>query len=233
MPEKMRVGVSACLLGARVRYDGEAKRDPCLADRLARFVTYLPVCPEVECGFSVPREPMRLTGDPGAPRLVTVRTGRDLTERLRKWTARRVRELATENLRGFIFKSRSPSCGVRRVKVYDDKGGFQGIGTGVFARAFTAHFPLTPVIEESRLHDPALREKFIERMLVMQRWRELCEAKTTARDVLRFHEAHRPLFMSRSRTGAQELGRLIARCDRAPSGALLAAYGLRLMECLA
>ncbi|MBF0496332.1 MAG: DUF523 domain-containing protein, partial [Deltaproteobacteria bacterium] len=107
----IKIGVSACLLGEQVRYDGGHRRNPFIADTLGQFVQFVPVCPEAECGFGVPRETMRLVGDPEAPRLVTTQTGQDHTNRMRAWTEHRVAELGGDDLSGFIFKSGSPSCG--------------------------------------------------------------------------------------------------------------------------
>ncbi len=165
MQKTFKVGISACLLGERVRYDGGHKLDQCLVETLGRFVSFVPVCPETECGLGIPREAMRLAGDPTAPRLVIIRSGLDLTDRMEQWACRRVAMLAKENLCGFIFKSRSPSCGMERVKVYTDSGGAPAkIGVGLFAREFMARLPLLPVEDEGCLHDPVRRDNFITRI---------------------------------------------------------------------
>lgn len=166
MQEKIRIGVSSCLLGNNVRYDGGHRHDPVLTETLGRFFELVPVCPEVECGLGVPRETLRLVGDPAQPRLVTSGTGIDHTARMVAWAAQKVRELAQEDLRGFIFKSRSPSCGMERVKVYVDGWREEKKGTGVFARAFMDHFPFLPVEEEGGLQEKRQRENFIERIFV-------------------------------------------------------------------
>jgi len=163
-PGKIRLGVSACLLGERVRYDGGHKNDRYLTGTLGRHVEWVPVCPEVECGLSVPREAMHLEGDPASPRLVTIRTHVDHTDRMLAWVRRRVEELAREDLCGYIFKANSPSCGRECVPVQDARGTVQESGVGLFARTFIDQFPLLPVEDEKRLHDPALRENFIERI---------------------------------------------------------------------
>jgi uncharacterized protein YbbK (DUF523 family) len=162
--EKIRLGISSCLLGEPVRYDGGHKHDAYLTDALGRFVEWIPVCPEVECGLPVPREAMRLEGDPASPRLVAIRTHLDHTERMLAWARRRVEELAAGGLSGFVFKANSPSCGREGVPVYDARGTAQEIGVGLFARLFMERFPHLPVEDEERLHDPALRENFIERI---------------------------------------------------------------------
>lgn len=174
METTLKIGISACLLGEPVRYDGGHKLDHFLVETLGRFVSFVPVCPETECGLGVPRETMRLTGDPASPRLMTIHSGQDLTARMESWAARRVKELAGENLCGFIFKSRSPSSGMERVKVYADTGGAPTkTGVGLFAKEFMTRFPLLPVEDEGRLHDPVLRENFITRIFVLKRWRDL------------------------------------------------------------
>jgi uncharacterized protein YbbK (DUF523 family) len=160
--EKILLGVSACLLGENVRYDGGNSHDPFLTGTLGRYVEYVPVCPEVECGLTVPREAMRLEGDPGSPQLMTTITRQDMTDLLENWAHRRVNELEKNNLSGFIFKSRSPSCGMELVKLFNEEGAFLLKGAGLFARIFMAHFPLLPVEDEARLSDPYLRENFIK-----------------------------------------------------------------------
>jgi len=167
-----RVGVSACLLGEQVRYDGGHKRDRFLTDTFGPFVEWVPVCPEVECGLTVPRAAMHLAGDTASPRLVTICTGQDHTRRMLTWAAGRVRQLEAEDLCGFVFKSRSPSCGMERVKVHDARGSARKVGTGLFARAFMDHFPLLPVEDEGRLQDPELRGNFIERIFCLKRCRD-------------------------------------------------------------
>jgi|SRR5664280_489713 uncharacterized protein YbbK (DUF523 family) len=166
---KIKLGISSCLLGVNVRYDGGHKLDSFLKDTLGAYVDYVPVCPEVECGLGVPRECMRLEGESENPRLVTTGSNQDRTDLLVDWVLKRVVELETENLYGFIFKSDSPSCGMERVKVYNEKGMAVKTGIGIFARIFKEHFPLLPVEDEGRLHDPILREKFIERIFALKR----------------------------------------------------------------
>jgi uncharacterized protein YbgA (DUF1722 family)/uncharacterized protein YbbK (DUF523 family) len=236
MAETIRVGVSACLLGQNVRYDGGHKRDPYVVETLGKFFTFVPVCPEVECGLGVPREPMRLTGDPAAPRLRTIKSGVDLTDRMRAWAAGRVAELAAENLCGFIFKAKSPSSGLERVKVYNDKGLPVPRGTGLFTRAFLDAFPLIPVEDEGRLHDDKLRENFIERIFTLSRWRETLAddgRASIASRLVAFTASHKLLLMSHSPELARKIGRLTAEAKNQPADVLLAAYESLLMRALA
>ncbi len=162
--EKIRMGVSMCLLGRPVRYDGGHSGDRYVMEILGQWMEFIPVCPELEAGFGVPREPIRLEGSPVSPRLVTVETRKDLTDIMTVWAQRRVTELEKKDLRGFIFKSKSPSCGMGKVEVYTEKNMPVKNGIGVFAKAFMERFPLIPVEEDGRLHNPHLRKNFIERI---------------------------------------------------------------------
>ncbi|UCG14989.1 MAG: DUF523 domain-containing protein, partial [Deltaproteobacteria bacterium] len=171
MEKGIRLGISTCLLGENVRYDGGHKRDRFITDTLGQFVQFVPVCPEAECGLGIPRESMHLKGSPESPRLITTRTKIDHTDRMLAWARIRVRQLEKEDLCGFIFKSNSPSSGMERVRIYNEAGMPEKKGVGIFARAFMDHFPLLPVEEEGRLHDVKLRENFIERIFALKRWR--------------------------------------------------------------
>lgn len=174
---KFKLGISSCLLGLNVRYDGGNKLDCSLNEALGAFVEYVPVCPEVECGMGVPRELMRLEGDPANPHLVTTGSNLDCTDLLVSWAHKSVAELAAENLCGFIFKSNSPSCGMERVKVYNEKGIAIKAGMGIFARIFIECFPGLPVEDEESLRDPILREIFIKRILAMKRSNSILNKK--------------------------------------------------------
>ena len=232
--QKIRLGISACLLGQQVRFDGGHQLDRFITDTLGRYVEFVPVCPEVECGLGVPREAMRLVGEPLAPRLMTVRTKIDHTERMVKWAETRVRELGREDLCGFIFKSKSPSSGMERVRVYSEPA--RGVpvmkGVGMFARIFMAHFPLLPVEDEGRLHDPGLRENFIERIFVFQRWRELLAAAAGRGGLVAFHTRHKLLILAHSTEHYRELGKLVAQAKELPAPKLYERYQSRLMEAL-
>ncbi|NCC51146.1 MAG: DUF1722 domain-containing protein [Spartobacteria bacterium] len=211
MAADITLGISTCLLGEAVRYDGQHKLDHWLKDTLGQFVTYVPVCPEVESGFPIPREAFRLVGDVDAPRLETQKTGIDCTEIMRKWARRRLEELAAENLDGFIFKSRSPSSGMERVKVYPGPGkAAVKKGRGLFAGMFMDCFPLLPVEEDGRLHDPALRENFIERIFVMKRWRQMFKEASTRHGLVDFHARHKMQVMAHSIAHYRQLGTLVA-----------------------
>ena len=177
MDQPLRIGISSCLLGNKVRYDGGHKLDRFLRDTLGAYVQFVPVCPEVECGLGMPREAMRLVGDVQSPRLRTIRSGEDMTDRMLAWAVEKNAWLSQQRLCGFIFKSRSPSSGLQGVKVYSETGMPSKKGVGIFARAFTQRFPLLPVEDDERLHDPELRENFIVRIFVIHRLQEVLERK--------------------------------------------------------
>jgi uncharacterized protein YbgA (DUF1722 family)/uncharacterized protein YbbK (DUF523 family) len=232
MSEKIRLGVSACLLGQKVRYDGQHKFDAFVVETLGKFVEYVPVCPEVECGMPVPRESMRLVGTVEDPRLITHKSGMDMTDQLVTWARCRVVELEKENLCGFIFKSRSPSSGMERVKVYDIKGGMAGRSPGLFAREFLRHFPLLPAEDEGRLQDPELRENFIERIFTLKRYRDAVGDRATIACLMKFHEQHKFLIQSHSTELSREMGRMLAGADRKSAAGLRGPYEAALLSAL-
>jgi uncharacterized protein YbgA (DUF1722 family)/uncharacterized protein YbbK (DUF523 family) len=230
--EKIRIGISSCLLGNSVRYDGGHKLDRFLRDTLGQYVDYLPVCPEAECGMGIPREAMRLEGKTDAPRLVTRNTREDKTEMMVNWAKKRVAALAEEEICGFIFKSDSPSSGMERVKVYQDGGMPAKTGVGIFARIFMEHFPLLPAEEEGRLHDTDLRENFIERIFTLKRWREIRNAKSSRGALVDFHTRHKLLLLSHSTKFYQTMGKLIASQKSFGLQDLFGRYETLLMEAL-
>ncbi len=232
MDERIRIGISACLLGQPVRYDGSHKHDRYITGTLGEYFEFVPVCPEVEAGFPIPRESLRLVGDPENPRLVTTRSGIDHTARMTAWAERRVRELEAENLCGFIFKSDSPSSGLMRVKVYNEKGMPEKKGVGIFARAFTRHFPLLPVEEEGRLNDPKLREMFIEQIFTLKRWRETLALPRRPANLVDFHTRHKLLILAHSPAVARAMGKLVAEAKRLPASELYRDYERLLVEAL-
>ena len=220
------------MLGNSVRYDGGHKLDHFLTDTLGRYVEYVPVCPEVECGMPIPRESMRLEGDAESPRLITTRTKIDKTDQMSGWAKRRVAELEKEGLMGFIFKSDSPSSGMERVKVYNQSGMASRKGIGMFARAFMEHFPFLPVEEEGRLHDPAIRENFVERIFALARWREVLAGNAGRGDLVEFHSKHKLLILAHSTGHYQDMGRLVSRVKQMPLQKVFEEYQKLLMEAL-
>jgi uncharacterized protein YbgA (DUF1722 family)/uncharacterized protein YbbK (DUF523 family) len=232
MEERIKLGISACLLGQKVRYDGGHKFDPFLVNTLGQFVEYVPVCPEVESGFPVPREAFRLVGDPAAPRLVTRQSGVDATAQMQRWIAKKLPLLKNENLCGFIFKSRSPSSGMERVKVYNEKGTAEKNGVGIFARALMERLPLLPVEEEGRLQDVQLRENFIVRIFVYRRWQELLAAGATVGRLVDFQRRHKLLLMAHSPEMARQLGKLVAGAGTRPAADIFPEYEKLLLTAL-
>ena len=222
---KLRLGVSACLLGNEVRFDGGHKRHPFLTDLLAPFVEWVPVCPEVEAGFGTPREAMRLvrdgagdgSQDPGRVKAVTVR----------------LRQLSSLDLDGYILKKDSPSCGLFRVKVYGQSGAGERTGRGLFAEGLANAQPLMPLEEEGRLSDPRLRENFIERVFAYRRLRELTAGPVKAGELMRFHARHKLLLLAHAPAAYARLGRLVASVKGRVGRAVLDEYAVGFMEALA
>jgi len=232
MENRIKLGVSTCLLGEMVRYDGGHKLDRFIRDTLGQYVDFVPVCPEVECGMPVPREAMRLVGDSESPRLVTIRSAKDMTQQMLDWAAVRVRELESEDLCGYIFKSNSPSSGMERVKVYNEKGMPLKNGVGLFARAFMDHFPLLPTEEEGRLHDPRLRENFIESIFALKRWRETKAERMTTGRLVAFHTKNKLQLMSHSIVEYRAMGKLVAKGKELPVEDLYGKYEVLLLKAL-
>jgi uncharacterized protein YbgA (DUF1722 family)/uncharacterized protein YbbK (DUF523 family) len=228
----IKLGISACLLGENVRYDGGHKLDRFLTETLGQYVEYVPVCPEVECGLPIPRESMHLEGDLDSPRLVTSRTKQDMTDRMVQWARKRMVELEKEDLCCFIFKSNSPSSGMERVRVYNEKGMPVKKGVGIFARIFMEHFPLLPVEDEGGLHDPKIRENFIERIFTLKRWREVLTRKESRGNLVDFHTKQKLLILSHSPKHYQMMGKLVAKAKDLSLKDLYQQYQTLLMECL-
>jgi len=229
----IRIGISTCLLGEQVRFDGGHKHDPFLTETLGRFFQWVPVCPEVEIGLGTPRESLRLVGDPEKPRLVAPRSGKDHTDTMTRYAVERLEKLARLGLHGYILKKDSPSCGMARVRVYNEHGMAARTGRGLFADALLKRFPMLPVEEEGRLHDMSLRENFIERVFALHRWQEFLKTKPRPKDLVAFHTRQKLALMAHSLAHYQKLGRLVAKAGRAPLAETLAVYGATFMEGLA
>jgi len=228
----IRVGISSCLLGEQVRYDGGHQQDAYLTDVLARHVSWVPVCPEMEAGMGVPREPVRLVGKAGAPRMLGVSSETDHTAAMNELARRRVRDLARHGLHGYILKRGSPSCGMERVKLYTESGAMSRTGVGLFARVLTEALPLMPVEEEGRLNDARLRESFITRLFAYRRLIALRESEPRPRDVVAFHAAHKYLLLAHSPSALARLGRQVAEIADHPRGPWLERYAEGFMRAL-
>ena len=220
----IRIGISSCLLGRKVRYDGGHKRDRFATDVLEPYVEWVPVCPEVEIGLGVPRPTIRLErAEDGTARLVMPSSGEDLTARMAGYSEDRVRRLLELGLCGYILKKDSPSCGLERVKIYDRNDVPSRDGTGIFAEVLLRLSPQLPIEEEGRLNDPRLRENFIARVFACRRWRDMEAEGVTRARLMEFHARHKFLGMARNQAGTRRLGTLLGAADRRASVERLAA----------
>jgi len=212
--DKIRIGISSCLLGQNVRFDGGHKRNDFIVSTLGRYFELVPFCPEVHIGLGVPRPPVRLEATVAGTRAVGVGDPRlDVTEQLGDCAREQAPWHAT--LSGYILKQGSPSCGMERVKLYHD-GKPSKVGVGLYAAALMANFPQMPVEEEGRLADPALRQNFLERVAVIHRWQQLVAAGITAAGLTKFHSRHKLVLMSHHQNDCRDLGRLLGNADRLP-----------------
>jgi uncharacterized protein YbgA (DUF1722 family)/uncharacterized protein YbbK (DUF523 family) len=233
--QPIRIGVSSCLLGAKVRFNGGHKRSDFLVDTLGSFVEFVPVCPEMEIGLGAPRETLRLVRDGAtarATRLVANQTGVDHTDAMNSYAERRVLALGREGLSGYVLKKDSPSCGMERVRVYGSSGRPTRDGSGLFAAALMRQYPSLPVEEEGRLSDPHLRENFIERVFAYRRLRSFFSSQWTLGGLVQFHTIHKLTLMAHSPTAYGELGRFVAGAKRLVRHKIPERYELSLMEAL-
>jgi uncharacterized protein YbgA (DUF1722 family)/uncharacterized protein YbbK (DUF523 family) len=229
----IRIGVSSCLLGERVRWDGGHKKDAFLVDQLARFVEWVPVCPEVEAGMGTPRPTVQLVRDGEELRMLETRSGRDHSDRMRRFARKRVRALARLDLCGYVLKRDSPSCGMERVKVRRAGGMPVRDGRGLFAEALIQGLPQLPVEEEGRLRDAALRENFVERVFAYRRLRDLFAGGFRRRAAIAFHTAHKLQLMAHSPQSYAEMGRLVAAVSKLAPGEFRERYAAAFMAALA
>jgi uncharacterized protein YbgA (DUF1722 family)/uncharacterized protein YbbK (DUF523 family) len=232
----IRIGVSACLLGEKVRFDGQHKRDGFLVDELGPLVEWVRVCPEVEVGMGIPREPVRLIAHRDGPRMVALESKEDWTARMNRFADARARALAREGLSAFVLKSKSPSCGMERVKLYPDdeaRAPMNARGTGLFAAALARALPNLPIEEEGRLHDTRLRENFVERVFAYARLQELWRGRWTLGGLVAFHTAHKMTLLAHSPDGYRALGRLVGAGKSLPRAALRDRYEAAFMATLA
>jgi uncharacterized protein YbgA (DUF1722 family)/uncharacterized protein YbbK (DUF523 family) len=231
--DPVRVGVSSCLLGSEVRWDGGHKRERFLTDVLAPFVEWVPVCPELELGMGVPREPVHLSRATGEIRMVGTRSGEDWTGAMTAFAKRRTRELESLDLCGYVLKKDSPSCGMERVKVRAEAGPGKRDGRGLFAEALQERMPALPVEEEGRLNDAQLRENWIERVFAYRRLRSLFESRWTIGELVAFHAAHKLQLLAHSTEAYRKLGRVVANAKQTPRAELREHYVNAFMAALA
>jgi uncharacterized protein YbgA (DUF1722 family)/uncharacterized protein YbbK (DUF523 family) len=229
---ELRIGISSCLLGQAVRFDGGHKRDEFVTELLARFVTFVPVCPEVEIGLGTPRESLRLVQATTGVRLVALKSGTDHTVAMRDFASRRLAELEELDLCGYILKKDSPSCGMERVRLYSGATASR-TGRGLFAAALLDRWPALPVEEEGRLHDPSLRENFIERVFAYRRLRDFQASRWTLAELVRFHTAEKLLLLAHDPTAYRKLGQVVAGAKGRGPLAVNAEYRDLFMKALA
>lgn len=222
--EPIRVGVSSCLLGEEVRFDGAHQRSRYLTDVLGGWVEWVSVCPEVEIGLGIPRPTIRLEGSAYDPRLVEPDSGRDLTDEMESYAADKVEELKQIDLDGYVLKRASPSCGMERVKVYTKGGMPEKKGIGVYARVLLERWPHLPVEEEGRLTDAVLRENFVERLFAHHRWRSLVRGDLKRARLVEFHTAHKMLLRSHNEAGYRRCGRIVGEAGKVKDGELFTDY---------
>jgi uncharacterized protein YbbK (DUF523 family)/uncharacterized protein YbgA (DUF1722 family) len=232
MTPRVPVGVSACLIGQPVRYDGGHKRDDILIDRLGAFVRFVPVCPEVEMGLGTPRETLRLVRRGDENRLIMA-NGEDHTATMRAYARQRVDELAGEELCGYVLKRRSPSCGLSDLAVYDEETVVARDGRGLFADALVTRWPNLPVVEESGLLAEDELEHFLERVQALGRWRALGRTAWSIGDLVAFHTTHKLVLRAHSLSRYRELGRLVASGAQYERRALADEYEAQFMAAMA
>jgi uncharacterized protein YbgA (DUF1722 family)/uncharacterized protein YbbK (DUF523 family) len=230
---KPRVAVSLCLLGEEVRHDGGHKRSRFMTDVLGEYFEWIPLCPEVDVGMGIPREPIRLLDDGGKVRLIGIRSERDWTDEMAAYADKKVRELAARDIDGFILKKDSPSCGMERVKLYNVKGMPTRDGVGAFARVLMERMQTLPVEEEGRLNDAGLRENFITRVYTYQRWRALLREGLDAGALVDFHTRHKLLLLAHSPKHYYEMGPMVAEAGTSDLEEMAPQYERLLMAALA
>ena len=232
MNDKIKIGVSSCLLGEKVRWNGDHKQDRYVKDILGAYFHYVPVCPEFEVGMGVPRETVALYGSLEEPQMVSKKSRINWTQKMNRFNKERISQLDREDLSGFIFKSKSPSCGFGRVPVYsEEEPGKARHGAGMFANAFIKAFPLIPVEDEGRLHDPRIKENFIIKVFSFFRLKnDLLNKNAKSGALVKFHTQHKFLILAHSRKHYQILGKLVAEVKKNPWNRILASYIYSFME---
>lgn len=222
--EPIRIGISSCLLGQKVRFDGGHKRNRYLTDVLGQWLTWVPACPELEIGLGVPRPTIRLERADSETRLIEPKGGLDLTNTMQTYAAEKVGQLKKLELDGFILKKDSPSCGMERVRVYGKGGVPSRNGIGVFARVLMQRWPNLPVEEEGRLNDSVLRERFIAHVFCRHRWRSMERKGLTRRRLVEFHTAHKLQLRSHNEAAYRRLGKIVASAGTLPDRELFQSY---------
>lgn len=222
--DEIRIGISTCLLGENVRYDGSHKHDAFLTETVGPFVQWVPVCPEIEVGMGVPRPSVRLELREDGVRMIEPDSGKDHTPAMERYSRRRVKALESLDLSGYVLKSKSPSCGMERVKLYRAAMSTKD-GVGIFARILMESLPLLPVEEEGRLHDPGLRENFFERVFAYGRVKRLfASGRWSLGQLVTFHSDEKLLLLAHDPKAYGELGRLVANAKGRPKAEVAEEY---------
>lgn len=226
---EIRIGISSCLLGVRVRYDGGHKLHRYIKETLGKFVRFVPGCPEMDIGLGVPRETIQLESRGNETRLIATDSRRDLTNRMTRYSLRKGSEIARAGLSGYILKKNSPSCGTERVKIHRASGRPSRNGVGIFAAGLKATNPLLPIEEEGRLEDPKIRENFLERVFAYTRLQRCFSARWTLRDLMAFHAAEEYLLLAHDPGVYRALERIVARAEKLERRKLAESYRRRFM----
>jgi len=229
---KPKLGISACLMGAEVRFNGGHKESHLCTRALTEYFEFVTACPEVAIGLGIPREPIRLVGDAQNPQaLGTVNRELNVTEALADYGVQMAEELG--DICGYIFMQKSPSCGLERVKVYTEKGApVDGGGRGIYAQAFCERHPNLPVEEDGRLNDPVLRENFITRVFAYAAWQDLLKAGITRRALTEFHSRYKYQLMANDPVQYKALGNLLGNMGRSDPNEIAPVYFSDLMAAL-
>lgn len=233
MENKIKIGISTCILGEPVRFDGGHKHDKYVTQTLGQYFEWVSVCPEVELGLGTPRPTLRFELSDSGPRLVQPKTGLDLTDKMEAYAAKRVRRVEKQTIYGYILKSKSPSCGMERIKVYKGHGiSPNNNGVGVFANRLMEAMPNLPVEEDGRLCDPTLRENWIGRVFAYHALRTELHPRPSVGKLVKFHTRHKFTVLSHCQTTYRELGRLVAGAKKRPISDVLADYEALFMAAL-
>ena len=233
LEDEIKIGVSSCLFGEKVRWNGDHKHDQYVRDVLGSCFDCVSICPEVDAGMGVPRETVALYGTLEKQKMITKESRTDWTKKMTRFKKDRIRELRKENICGYVFKSDSPSCGIGKVPIYSDFSSSRvRHGSGMFASSFIKVFPLVPVEDEGRLHDQATRENFIVRIFCFHRLQLLVRKSFSIGSLVRFHTRHKFLILSHSRKKYDDMGQLVANAKKIKTAELKTRYSKLFMAAL-
>ncbi|MCL0044802.1 DUF523 and DUF1722 domain-containing protein [Nitrospinaceae bacterium] len=233
MKNKIKIGVSSCLLGEEVRWNGGHKKDRYVQAALDNYFEYVPTCPEVDVGMGIPRETVALYGVLEDHKMISKKSQTDWTSKMNTYMKGRISTLGKNDLCGYIFKSKSPSCGIGRVPIYSKFGSSKvRYGPGMFASSFMKTLPLIPVEDEGRLHDPVIRENFIVRVFCFNRLQTFLKERFTMGALVSFHTKHKFLILSHSKKQYDAMGKLVANAKKIKTAELKTRYSKLFMAAL-